>query len=129
VTEKKSRKQRRAEMMKEYGWTFVGISFAIFVLEMTILVILLELLQVSPAGIAESLGVEVDIPESSGTLVIAYILTRPLKIVQLPLAAFLTPVVARWTRSWQAARRAASLPKTHRVDAIAVQESSGETQD
>ena len=93
--------ERRKTLMAEYGWTFVTISFCIFIIEMLVLVTLIELLQVDPQSLADNLGLDVDIPTSSGTWVMAYIITRAVKIPQLLLTAAITPPVAKAWRNWR----------------------------
>ena len=87
--------ERRKQMMAEYGWTFVTISFCIFIIEMLVLVSLIDFWNISPRVLASKIGLDVSIPDSSGTWVMAYIITRAVKIPQLLLTAALTPFVAK----------------------------------
>ena len=87
--------ERLKQMMAEYGWTFVTISFCIFVIEMLVLVSLIDFWDISPQALATKIGLDVSIPDSSGTWVMAYIITRAVKIPQLLLTAALTPFVAK----------------------------------
>ena len=87
---------------------FVCISFGIFIIEMLVLIALISIMGWEPQEIARILGLEwlaqqfgmtLTIPETAGTIVMAYILTRPMKFIQIPLAAALTPPIAKiWRR-------------------------------
>ena len=102
------KKATTKDLLAEYGMVFVCISFGIFLLEMLVLIALISVMGWEPQEIARTLGLEwlaqqfgmtLTIPETAGTVVMAYILTRPMKFIQIPLAAALTPPVAKvWRR-------------------------------
>ena len=120
--------ERRKKLMAEYGWTFVTISFCIFIIEMLVLVVLIDLLHISPQSLADKLGLDVEIPASSGTWAMAYIITRPLKIVQLPLAAAITPPVAKAWRNWRANKALLQGPPASNIEPISENSDVSETQ-
>jgi uncharacterized membrane protein len=129
VSEKKSLKERRKELLTEYGLTFVCISFSIFIVEMLVLVLLINFLGWSAQDLASSLGLDIEIPETSGTVFMAYLITRALKIPQLILTAVLTPPVAKVFRRWKARRQGSTSPAGHELDSIPVSSQSAEGND
>jgi hypothetical protein len=128
-TEKKSLSERRKELMTEYGMTFVCISLSIFIIEMVVLMLMIRFLGWNAQDLAASLGLNVEIPEASGTFFMAYIITRALKIPQLILTALLTPPVAKSFRRWKARRQGGTSAAPHELDSIPVSSQSAETSD
>ena len=129
MSEKKSLKQRRKELMAEYGAVFICTSLSIFILEMVVLVSLIELMGWSAHDLATRLGLEIEIPESSGTLAMAYLITRALKIPQLLLTAAITPYIAKRWRQWRGTDSGSATPAGHQVAAIPVTEPQVESSD
>jgi hypothetical protein len=122
VSEKKSMKERRKELLAEYGMAFVCISFTIFVIEMLVLVSLIDLMGWTAQDLVAKLGLELEIPETSGTWVMAYMITRALKIPQLILTAAITPFVAKTWRRWRGKGSTDASSAGHEVESIPVTE-------
>lgn len=97
---KSSKKQGKfAELMEKYSSAALITLLAIFAIEMVVFVALLQRgvdLQPMMSWFQDTLGVDVSwIQGKTGTIAVAYALTRLTKPITLPLVAVLTPFVAR----------------------------------
>lgn len=96
---------RTMAMLERYGAVAVGVIFALFVIEMVVIVLLLRVgVDFDPflVWISETSGVDVGgVAEAAGTLGVAYAITRLLKPFQIAVALILTPPIAGFVARWQ----------------------------